>query len=80
MIITNYYNNTRRKIFLFLPGLLRDVFQRWLTNVSEQQTVALKDASVFSVELDESVYINDIPRLAIIARYSNTEVRGELCC
>ena len=27
-----------------------------------------------------SVDINDIPRLAIVARYSNTEVREELCC
>ena len=40
----------------------------------------LKDASVFSVALDESVDINDVPRLAIIAKYSNTEVHEELCC
>ena len=37
------------------------------TNVSEQQTVALNDASLFSVAFDENVDINDIPRLAIIA-------------
>lgn len=49
-------------------------------NVSEQQTVALKNAPVFSVALDESVDVNDIPRLAILARYSDTELHEELCC
>ena len=50
------------------------------SNVNEQQSVALNDAGVFSVVFDESVDINDIPRLAIIARYSNTEICEELCC
>ena len=38
------------------------------TDVSDQQTIASKDAIVFTVALDESVDINDIPRLEIIAR------------
>ncbi|XP_050730475.1 general transcription factor II-I repeat domain-containing protein 2-like isoform X3 [Eriocheir sinensis] len=49
-------------------------------NVSEQQTVALTTTPVFSVALDESVDINDIPRLAVFARYSDTEIHEELCC
>ena len=37
--------------------------------------------NTFSVALDESVDINDIPRLAIIARYcSDDNVQEELCC
>ena len=51
------------------------------TNVTEQQTVALKAPNVFSVALDKSIDINDISRLAVIARYcSNGEVREKLCC
>ena len=38
------------------------------TDVTQQQTVALNDANVFSVALDESIDINDNPRLAVIAR------------
>ncbi|KAJ3584984.1 hypothetical protein NHX12_013707, partial [Muraenolepis orangiensis] len=38
-------------------------------NVCAQQTAGLKDATVFSVALDESVDLNDIPRLAVMARY-----------
>ena len=49
-------------------------------NVTQQQTVALTITPVFSVALDESVDINDIPRLAVFARYSDTEVHEELCC
>ena len=37
-------------------------------DVTEQQTVALKGANVFSTALDESIHINDNPRLAIVAR------------
>ena len=48
--------------------------------VTEQQTVALKAANVFSVALDKSIDINDNPRLAVIARYcSNGKVQEELC-
>ena len=51
------------------------------TDVTEQQTVALKHGNVFSVALDESIDINDNPRLAIVARYcSNGKVYEELCC
>ena len=51
------------------------------TDVTEQQTVALKRANVFRVALDESIDINDNPRLAIVARYcSDGEVYEELCC
>ncbi|XP_065148348.1 general transcription factor II-I repeat domain-containing protein 2-like [Paramisgurnus dabryanus] len=49
-------------------------------NVNEQQTAGLKDAMVFSVALDESVDINDIPRLAVMAKYCDSNVREELCC
>ena len=44
------------------------------TDVTGQQTVALKAANVFSVALDESIDIKDNPRLAVVARYcSNGE-------
>ena len=49
-------------------------------NVNKRQMVALKDAVVFSVTLDESMYINDAPWLAVVARYFDSdEVREELC-
>ena len=38
-------------------------------DVNMQQTIALKTANVFSVALDESIDINDNPRLVVIARY-----------
>ena len=51
------------------------------TDVTEQQTAALKDANVFSAALDESIDISDNPRLEIVARHcSNGEVHEELCC
>ena len=51
------------------------------TDVTEQQTVALKCENVFSVALDESIDINDNPRLAIVARYcSNGKVHEKLYC
>ena len=50
-------------------------------SVRAQQTAALKEASVFSIALDESVDVNDIPRLAVMARYcDDSTVREELCC
>ena len=49
-------------------------------NVNKQQPVALTTTPVFSVALNESVDINDIPRLAVFARYSDTEIHEELCC
>ena len=53
------------------------------TDVTEQQTIVLKAANVFSVALDKSLDTNDNPRLAVIARHcSNGEVHvhEELCC
>lgn len=38
-------------------------------NVRTRQTAGLKDATVFSIALDESVDVNDKPRLAVMARY-----------
>ena len=38
-------------------------------DVTEQQTVALKAANVFSVAPDRSIDIDDSPRLAVVARY-----------
>ncbi|XP_042891739.1 general transcription factor II-I repeat domain-containing protein 2A-like [Penaeus japonicus] len=50
-------------------------------NVNEKQTVALTITPVFSVALVESSGINGIPpRLAVFARYSDTEIHEELCC
>ena len=49
-------------------------------NVRAQQTAGLKDAVVFSVALDESVDVNDVPRLAVMAKYCDSTVREELCC
>ena len=50
-------------------------------NLNKQQTVVVKDAVVFSVTLDESMYINDAPWLAVVARYFDSdEVQEELCC
>ena len=50
-------------------------------DVNKQQTIALKTAKAFSVVLDESIDINDNPRLAVVARYCcDGEVQEELCC
>ena len=52
-------------------------------DVTEQQTVVLKGANVFSVAFNETIDINDNynPRLAAVARYcSNGEVHKKLCC
>ena len=50
------------------------------TDVTGQQTVALKAANVFSVALDESIDIKDNPRLAVVAMYcSNGEAHEKLC-
>ena len=51
------------------------------TDVTEQQTVALKGTNVFSVALDESIDIYDNSRLAVVARFcSSGKVHKELCC
>ena len=67
-----------------LPVSARTVERRvedMAANVKMQQAVALQSVNSFSVTLDESVDINDIPRLAIIARYcSDDNVQEELCC
>lgn len=49
-------------------------------NVRAQQTAGLKDAAVFSIALDESVDVTDIPRLAVMTRYCDSTVREDLCC
>ena len=50
-------------------------------DVNKQQTIALKNANVFSVALDENIDINDNPHLAVVARYCyDGEVHEELCC
>ncbi|XP_068609293.1 general transcription factor II-I repeat domain-containing protein 2A-like [Brachionichthys hirsutus] len=50
-------------------------------NVSRQQTSALRDAPVFSVAVDENVDVNGVPRLAIVARFTDGgRIREELCC
>ena len=50
-------------------------------DVIMQPAVALQSVNTFSVALDESMDVNDIPRLAIIARYcSDDNVQEELCC
>ena len=49
-------------------------------DVTQQQTVALKASNIFSVTLDESIDVNDNPRLAVLARHcSDDEVHEELC-
>ena len=50
-------------------------------DVNKLQTIALKTANVFSVAVDESIDINDNPRLAVVAKYCcDGEVHEELCC
>nr|XP_054590733.1 SCAN domain-containing protein 3-like [Nothobranchius furzeri] len=49
-------------------------------NVRAQQTAGLKDAQVLSVALDESIDINDVPRLAVMVRYCDVTVQEELFC
>ena len=61
------------------------VIERRITDIAKngnkQQTVALKTANAFNVALDESIDINDNPRLAVVARYCcDGEVNEELCC
>ena len=52
-----------------------------VADVKMQQAAALQSVNTFSVAVDKSVDINDIPRLAIIARYcSDDDVQEELCC
>jgi len=50
-------------------------------NVTVKQTTGLQQAVVFSVALDESVDVNDVSRLAIVARCcDNDRLYEELCC
>ena len=50
-------------------------------DVNKQQTIALKTANVVSVAFNESIDVNDNPRLAVVARYCcDCEVHEELCC
>ena len=45
-------------------------------NIRHQQTLALKNAWVFSVALDKSVDVIDVPRLAVVTRDCD---KGEIC-
>ena len=50
-------------------------------DVKMQLAAALQSVNTFSVAVDENVDINDIPRLAIIARYcSDDDLQEELYC
>jgi len=49
-------------------------------NITVKQTTGLQQAVVFSVALDESVDVNDVARLAIVARYCDSDrIYKELC-
>ena len=51
------------------------------TNVTEQQTAALKAGNAFMVALDESIDIKNNPRSAVVVMYcSNGDVYEKLCC
>lgn len=58
--------------------------QRYITEMSEkvqdQQIVGIQNSAVFFIALDESLDVNDIPHLAVMARYSDSDVKEELCC
>ena len=65
-----------------MPVSVRTI-ERHITDMAEdvnkQQTIALKTVNVFSVAVDESIDINDNPRLVIVARYCcDGEVYEEL--
>ncbi|CAM2115545.1 unnamed protein product [Caretta caretta] len=49
-------------------------------NINEKQTPALKDIVVLSVAVDDSMDINNVPCLAVVARYcASNEIQEELC-
>ena len=48
-------------------------------NITVKQITGLQQAVVFSVALDESVDVNDVARLAIVARYLTTTVFMKNC-
>ena len=50
-------------------------------NVTTKQISGLKQSQAFSVALDESTDLNDLSRLAVVARYhENNHIYEELCC
>lgn len=49
-------------------------------NISVKQTAGLQNAMIFSVALDESVYINDMAHSAVMAKYCDSNIREELSC
>lgn len=67
-----------------IPASARTIERRvteMAENVRKQQIDAIKRNIVFSISLDESVDVNDISRLAIVARYfDNNRVYEELIC
>jgi hypothetical protein len=67
-----------------IPASARSIERRttdMAENVTVKQTTGLQQAAVFSVALDESVDVNDMARLSIVARYcDNDRIYDELCC
>ena len=67
-----------------MPASPRTVDRRikdMATDVTEQQTVALKAANVFSIVLDQNIDINNNSGLEVVARCcSKGEVHEKLCC
>ena len=50
-------------------------------NIITKQTIGLRQSQVFSVVDDENTDLNDLSRLAIVARYhENNNIYEELCC
>ena len=71
---------SRIKDISISPGTVERRITNMATDVTEQQTVSLKGANVFSVALHENIDINDNSRLAVVTRYcSNGEVHEEFC-
>ena len=73
--------NLRIKDMPVSPRTVERLITDMTTDVTEQQNIGLKAGDVFSEALDESIDINDNPRLIVVARYCSTgEVHEELCC
>ena len=64
--------NTPKILKIKDMSIFPQTVERHITNmpidVTEQQTVALKGANVFSIVLDESIVINDSQHLALVVR------------
>lgn len=71
---------TRIKEILVSAKSVERCIKEMADDVRAQQTAGLKGTKVFSLALDESVDVNDVPRLAVMARYCDSTVREKLCC